>query len=179
MHITFRTLAALAATALAVAACGGDGRMAAQPPAPNAPPALAAIGDQTINQDMSTAAIPFDVSDDQTAAASLTVTASSSDETLISNEGITLAGSGGSRTVMVTPAEAAVGSAMVSLTVADSAGLSATRSFRVTVNAVNVPFTPYAFDTFADPEGADARSLLGFTLNNDSDDRPDAFDPLF
>lgn len=175
MHTLMRPLIALTATALAVAGCGGG---SGSSPSPDAPPSLSAIADVAVNQDTSSTAIPFAVRDDRTAAGSLTVTASSSDTTVIPVEGITLAGGGTNRTVMVTPMETAIGAATVSLTVVDAAGLSTTRSFRVTVNAVNVAFTRWTFDMFSDAEGADSRSLLGFTLTNDSDDQPDAFDSL-
>ena len=65
-----------------------------------------------------------------------------------------------------------------SVTVADAAGLATTRTFRVTVNAVNVAFTTWTFEMYADPETAVSRSLLGFTLQNDAEDQPDAFDSL-
>ena len=175
MTTSMRALFALAATAFAVAGCGGGGGSS---PSPDAPPTLSAIADLTLNQDTASAAIPFTVTDDRTAAASLAVTVSSSDTSLIPTEGITLAGTGTNRTLMVTPTEASTGSATVSVTVADAAGLSATRTFQVSVNAVNVAFTSWAFEMFTDAEAGDARSLLGFTLQNDADDRPEAFDPL-
>jgi hypothetical protein len=139
---------------------------------------MSAIADVAINQDTPSAALAFAVLDDRTGAGSLTVSASSSDTTVIPTEGITLGGGGTNRTVMVTPMETAVGSSTVSLTVVDAAGLSTTRSFQVTVNAVNIAFTQWMFDMYSDGEGADSRSLLGFTLTNDSDDQPDAFDSL-
>lgn len=176
MMTSLRFVLALTATALAVAGCGGGGYDSSQ--SSDAPPTLAAIADLTINQDLSSAAIPFTVSDDRTGAANLVVTASSSHSALIPVEAIALAGGGSNRTVTVTPVDAAFGSAMVSIKVADAAGQTTTRSFRVTVNAVNVAFTPWTFDMFTDAENADARSLRGFTLTNDSDDQPDAFDSL-
>ena len=176
MTTSMRQLVALAAAALAVAGCGGGGGDSS--PSPDAPPTLSAIADLTLSQDTASAALPFTVADDRTAAASLAVTVSSSDTSLIPTEGITLAGTGTNRTLMVTPAEASAGSATVSVTVADAAGLSATRTFQVSVTAVNVAFTSWAFEMFVDAEGADSRSLLGFTLQNDAEDRPEAFDPL-
>jgi hypothetical protein len=176
-----RSLLTLTATALAVAGCGGGGYSSSPtdpPTTADAPPTLSAIADVTINQDTPTPAIMFTVADDRTDAASLVVASSSSDPTLIPDESIVLAGGSGNRTVTITPAEAAVGSATVSLTVEDAAGLSTTRTLLVTVNAVNVAFTPWIFDTFAEGENEEARSLLGFTLNNDSEDQPDAFDSL-
>jgi hypothetical protein len=176
MKTLMRPLIALTATALAVAGCGGGGSGSSQ--SPNAPPTMSALADLAINQDTASTAVTFAVTDDRTAADSLTVSASSSDTNVIPAEGITLAGAGTNRSVMVTPLETAVGSSMVSLTVVDAAGLSTTRSFTVTVNAVNLPFTPWMFDMYSDVEGADSRSLLGFTLTNDSEDQPDAFDSL-
>ena len=109
---------------------------------------------------------------------SLVVSASSSDTSLIPLEGITFGGGSCSRTMTITPSEASTGTASVSVTVADAAGLSTTRTFRVTVNAVNVAFTTWTLEMYADPETAVSRSLLGFTLQNDAEDQPDAFDSL-
>jgi hypothetical protein len=170
-----RPVIALAATAFVVAGCGG-GSDSSQ--SPDAPPSMSAIADVSLNQDSASSAIPFAVTDDRTGAGSLTVTANSSDTSVIPDEGITLAGGGTDRTVTVMPMESAVGAATVSLTVVDAAGLATTRSFRVTVNAVNVAFTPWTFDMFSDAEEADARPMVGFTLTNDSEDQPDAFDSL-
>ena len=179
MITSMRALFALTATALAVAGCGGGGGGGDDDSqTPDAPPSLSAIADLTLNQDTASAAIPFDVADDRTAPGSLVVSASSSDPALVPSDGIMIGGSGGNRTVTITPAEAVAGTASVSLTVADAAGLSTTRTFLVTINAVNVAFTPWAFEMYGDPEGADPRSLLGFTLTNDAEDKPEAFDSL-
>ena len=62
----------------------------------------------------------FTVSDVETDAASLLVTASSSDQTLLPDGNIVLGGSGANRTVMLTPAADANGSAVVTLTVTDA-----------------------------------------------------------
>jgi hypothetical protein len=177
MNTSMRSFIVLTATAFAVAGCGGGGG-GSDPQSPDAPPSMSAIGDLTIAQDTSSAAIPFDIGDDRTASGNLSVSVSSSDSSLIPDWGIVLGGSGSNRTVTVTPAEAAVGSATVSLTVADAAGLTTTRSFLVTVNALNVAFTTWTFEMYADPESANSRSLLGFTLQNDAEDQPEAFDSL-
>ena len=178
MITSMRSLLTLTATALAVAGCGGGGGRDGDSQAPDAPPSLSAIADLTIPQDSSSAAVPFDVADDRTAAASLIVSVSSSDPGVVPVEGILLGGGGGNRTMTITPAEASTGTATVSVTVADAAGLSTTRAFLVTVNAVNVAFTSWTFEMYTDSETADSRSLLGFTLQNDAEDQPDAFDSL-
>jgi hypothetical protein len=178
MITSMRSLITLTATALAVAGCGGGGGYDDDSQEPDAPPSLSAIADLMLAQDSSSAAIPFAVADDRTAAGSLIVSASSSDPDVIPVEGIVLGGGGGNRTMTITPAEASSGTSTVSVTVADAAGLSTTRTFLVTVNAVNVAFTSWTFEMYADPETADSRSLLGFTLQNDAEDQPDAFDSL-
>ena len=62
----------------------------------------------------------------------LTVTAASSDTTLLATSGLVLGGSGANRTVTATPAAGRTGIATVTLTVSDGA-LSATTTFRLTV----------------------------------------------
>ena len=178
MTTSMRSLFALTATALAVAGCGGGGGYGGDSPSPDAPPSMSAFADLTLAQDSSSAAIPFDIADDRTAAGSLAVSASSSETSLLPVEGITFGGGAGSRTMTITPSEASTGTASVSVTVADAAGLSTTRTFRVTVNAVNVAFTTWTFEMYKDAETAASRSLLGFTLQNDAEDQPDAFDSL-
>lgn len=90
----------------------------------------------TINEDTPTGALPFTVGDVETALGSLTVTAASTNLTVVPLSGITFGGSGSARTVQVTPAANQFGTATVTLTVSDGT-LTATDSFFVTVNAVN------------------------------------------
>jgi hypothetical protein len=100
----------------------------------NTPPTITAIADQTITAGSSTGTLAFTVGDAQIAAGSLTVTASSSNSTLVPNANIVLGGSGANRTVAVTPAGSQTGTATITLTVSDGT-LSTSTSFSVTVNA--------------------------------------------
>ncbi|QEI10875.1 tandem-95 repeat protein [Cellvibrio japonicus] len=100
-------------------------------------PTLSAIGNRTINEDASTGAIAFTLGDEETPAANLTVTATSSNATLIPNANIQLGGSGTNRTINVTPAANAFGSATITVRVTDAHGGQAQQSFTVTVNAVD------------------------------------------
>jgi len=102
----------------------------------NDAPTISAIAAQSISEDAATAAIPFTVGDVETAAASLVVTRASSNTTLLPLAGIVLGGSGANRTVTLTPAANRNGTATVTLTVSDGA-LTASRSFTLTVKAVN------------------------------------------
>ncbi|MCF7730620.1 MAG: hypothetical protein K9N23_02990 [Akkermansiaceae bacterium] len=100
----------------------------------NTPPTISTVADQSITANTSTAVLAFTVGDNQTAAADLTVTAGSSNTTLVPNSNIVLGGSGANRTVRVTPAANQTGTATVTLTVSDGS-LTATSTFVVTVTA--------------------------------------------
>ena len=104
----------------------------------NTPPTITAVANQVIVEDTPTAALAFTVGDGQTAAASLVVTASSSNPSLVPNNGAALAlgGSGASRTMTVTPQPNANGQSTITLSVNDGL-LTTTTSFLLTVTAVN------------------------------------------
>ncbi|HZF25253.1 MAG TPA: hypothetical protein VEZ88_03250 [Steroidobacteraceae bacterium] len=177
MSIPIRLGLLLAASV--VAGCGGNGGRMATPAPVDAPPALTVIADQSLDQDTSTAALPFGVSDRETAAAGLAVSATSSDTSVIAPEGLVLDGSGATRTLTITPVEAAFGNATISMSVRDGAGQSVARSFVVTVKPVYVSFTQFTTDTFGATEDSQVRTLQGFTLDSDADENPAAFDGVF
>ncbi|MCG3148782.1 MAG: hypothetical protein PCFJNLEI_02229 [Verrucomicrobiae bacterium] len=102
----------------------------------NTPPTITPPSNQSLNANTSTGPLAVTVGDSQTAAGSLTLSASSSNTSLVPNSGITFGGSGSSRTVTVTPAANQSGTATITLTVSDGS-LSANTSFTVTVNTVN------------------------------------------
>jgi uncharacterized repeat protein (TIGR02543 family) len=104
----------------------------------NAVPTITQVADQTIFANESTGALSFTVADAETAAESLTVTAESSDESVVSSAaGLDLGGSGNDRTIAITPVAGASGTSTVTITVSDGGGSSATTSFVVTVNALS------------------------------------------
>jgi Ca2+-binding RTX toxin-like protein len=109
-------------------------------------PTIGQIANQTIAEDGSTGAIAFTVDDLETAAGNLTLTASSSNTTLLPAENIVLGGSGGDRTVTLTPMANQFGTAMITLTVTDADGGIKTRSFQLNVNSVNDPPTISAIE---------------------------------
>jgi len=104
------------------------------PPASNAAPTISDIANQTINAGSNTGALAFTVGDAETAAASLTVTRSSSNTTLVPTANVVLGGSGANRTVTVTPASGQTGTATITVTVSDGS-LTASDTFVVTVAA--------------------------------------------
>lgn len=106
----------------------------------NTPPTISTIANQTITAGTSAGPLTFTVSDAQTAAASLTLSASSSNPTLVPNANISLGGTGANRTVKITPAANQGGTATVALQVSDGQATAST-SFLVTVNPVVKPTT--------------------------------------
>lgn len=131
----------------------------------NTPPTISDVGNQTTNEDTSTVAIPFTISDAETAAGSLVVTAASSNTTLVPTGSVVLGGSGANRTVTVTPAANASGTTTITLTVRDATGATASDSFVVTVLAVND--APVASNDAAATNGTTSVSIN--VLANDTD----------
>lgn len=103
----------------------------------NSAPTIASISSQSVNEDGVLGPVGFSVSDAQTAAGSLVVTASSGNTALISNSAMQVGGSGGNRNITVNPGANQSGKALVTMTVTDAQGAMANRSFWVKVNPVN------------------------------------------
>lgn len=108
--------------------------------AAGAAPTMAAIGDVTIAEDGVTGAVAVTIADADTAASSLTVSVLSANAALVPNTAAALAlgGSGANRTLVVTPAANQSGAASITVTVSDGTQ-SASRTFLLTVSAVNDP----------------------------------------
>jgi hypothetical protein len=98
----------------------------------DAPPVISAISNLVIAVGTQTPAIPFTISDQDTPITNLTVSASSSDQTIVTNAGIVLGGSGGNRTVTVTPLASQAGTVTITLTVSDGFA-SDSSSFQLSV----------------------------------------------
>jgi hypothetical protein len=99
----------------------------------NTAPTISDIADQTIFSSAPTSALAFTVSDPETPVTSLTVSGTSSNQTLIPNSNIVFGGADTNRTVTITPAANQIGSATITVTVTDSGGASTSVSFALTV----------------------------------------------
>ncbi len=106
-------------------------------PSANTAPTITTIANQTIPEDTVLGPLNFTVGDAETAAASLIVTALSTNETLLPNANIVLGGSGASRTITLTPAPNRSGVTLVSLTVRDASSGAVNMNFTVTVSSAN------------------------------------------
>jgi len=103
----------------------------------NDAPTLSALATQTTSLGVPLAAIPFTVGDVETSPASLIVFAASSNPALLAPTGIVLGGSGANRTVTLLPVAGQIGSATVTLVVADGA-LTSQTSFTLNVQSLPV-----------------------------------------
>ena len=99
----------------------------------NDAPTITTIANQTINKDTATMALPVTVGDEETPPASLTVSGSSSSQTLVPNANVVVGGNGAIRTVTVTPAPGGSGTATITVTVSDGS-LTNSTAFLLTVN---------------------------------------------
>jgi len=102
----------------------------------NDPPVISDIADQVTDEDTPSAVIPFTISDLETDADDLEITAWTRELDLYINENIVLGGSGTNRTVQVTPNPNQFGKGSIVIRVEDGEE-KVWRSFALTVNPVN------------------------------------------
>ena len=109
----------------------------------NDTPTVTAITDQTITEDSVMGPLIFSIGDIETPVGSLLVTASSSNQALISDAQLVLGGAGIDRTVQATPVLNQSGTAAITITVGDGTDTTTT-IFNLTVTPLNDP--PTAMD---------------------------------
>ncbi len=143
----------------------------------NTSPTISSIVDQAVPANGATGVIGFTVNDGETAAGSLTVTATSANTTLVPNgsPSIVLGGSGASRTITVTPVVGQQGSTLITVTVSDGVNSSYT-TFTLSVGAPSIsavadqftltgtPTTAIPF-TVGDAETPNALTVVGSSSN--------------
>lgn len=130
-------------------------------PAVNHRPECSWIADQRTTPGVAVTGIAFTIGDYETATNSLTVTAASSNPTLLPLSNITLGGSGASRTVSLAPVAGQSGIATITLTIDDGTKTFAT-AFTLTVAATvpgNTPPTVQAVPGGILPSGTPHGSL--------------------
>ena len=102
-------------------------------------PTISAITAQTVPPNQSTAPILFTVTDHETEASNLVLTASCSNSGLLVEEDIMFGGDGTNRTVQITPEPGASGTDTITITVIDSVGGMNSTTFTVEVIPVSNP----------------------------------------
>ena len=111
----------------------------------NAPPTISTILNKTTDEDVPTGAIAFAIGDIETEATNLVVTVTSSNPTLVGEDGLVVGGSQSNRTLTITPKANQFGTTMITVSVSDGL-VESSRSFMLTVQSVNDPpgLTPIA-----------------------------------
>jgi subtilisin-like proprotein convertase family protein len=158
----------------------GDWVLVLDSVAGNSPPTISDIPNQSTPVNTPTPAISFTIQDAQTPAGSLTLGKSSSNATLVPTNNIVFGGSGGSRTITITPASSQTGTSTIIVNVSDGTN-STSDTFVLTVTGVNTPPTitglaaqtinedattgPLSF-TIGDAETPAASLALGKTSSN-------------
>ncbi len=132
-------------------------------PAANTAPTIGAIANVSTTTGTATPAISFTLADGETPAYAIWLSASSDNQTLLPNANVVLGGSGGARTITLTPAPNQTGTATISLTASDSI-LTTTRAFVLTVSPPSGGGgggSAQLFVTTLKPEGASVSSGSG------------------
>ncbi len=104
----------------------------------NTPPVISAISDQSTFENVNAGPISFTISDAESPAQSLIITATSSNQTLVPNGNIVISGSGSSRTATIAPSASLTGNATITITLSDGID-SASESFLTTVDPTPIP----------------------------------------
>jgi Bacterial Ig domain/Calx-beta domain len=131
-------------------------------------PSIEDIPNQSTNED-TVKNVMFNLGDD-TGSLIAMVTGTSSNTTLVPNANLMFSGSGGSRTLQITPAANQSGTTTITVTVTATNGRTATDSFDLTVNAANDPpaGTDNTVSTAEDTAYTFTAADFGFTDPNDS-----------
>jgi hypothetical protein len=130
----------------------------------NQPPVISQVPDQTINEDSSGVALPFQVGDLETSAGNLTLAASSSNTNIIPINHISFGGSGSNRTVSFFPATDEHGVAIITITVTDAGGSAALQSFQIIILSINdAPVFSKGPDQVV-PEDAGPQTVLNWAV---------------
>jgi len=140
----------------------------------NDAPTISNIPNRNTGQNASTGPIAFTVNDVESSGSSLTLSAISSNPTLVPPSGIVFGGSGSSRTITLTPAQFQNGSSTITITVRDPDGSVASDSFVLSVTEANIPPTLDLPANLAlnEDAGPQTVSLSGISAGGASENQP-------
>jgi uncharacterized repeat protein (TIGR01451 family) len=134
----------------------------------NTAPTVTSPGNQTVLEGGTSAVLDVTVADAETSAAALGLAASSSDQAIVPNGNVALGGSDATRTVQVTPATNAFGSATITLTVTDANSGTGTATFTVDVTPVNDAPRLQVLGDRTHPSGTSGlQTVVGFVTSVD------------
>ena len=101
------------------------------------PTFTAVVANRTIREDAGSTNFTFSIADVETALSNLTVTATSTNTTLVPNGNLTLSGTTANRTLNLTAVTNLSGTSLISIIVTDGGSATATNNFLLTVLSVN------------------------------------------
>lgn len=130
----------------------------------NTAPILTPPSNQVIDEDDFLVATPFGVEDAETAEDNLIITAESSNQSLVPDSGIVLAGTGGNRSIQLTPQQDAFGTTTIQITIRDEGGRTDTDSFVLTVTSINDLPAMSAIPSQATP--INVAKVVNFTISD-------------
>ena len=132
----------------------------------NTYPQISGLSDQSTDEDV-TAAFSFNITDAESAAADLTISAVSSDENILANGSIGLTNTDGVVAVSAAPLANANGSLTITFYVSDPQGLQQTQTINFSVNAVNDEPTANADAVSTDEDTSTTINVLANDSNPD------------
>ncbi|MEO1202565.1 MAG: hypothetical protein AAFX10_07655 [Pseudomonadota bacterium] len=165
-----KSLIALAIAGSLLAACDSDGGR----PAPvDRSPAVSNIADQAVVANGTSGPIAFTIDDED--PTSVVVEAYSDEESVVADAGLTLGGSGASRTIAVQPVVDTLGDSTISILVRDAGGQASETAFDVQIVPEVKSMQSFARDAFLSDENADPALInaVEFLQDADADDFTD------
>jgi len=142
----------------------------------NQRPTISPISDKTVLVDNRSETIPFSVSDPETSAERLTVTANSNNTSLLPNDNIGLSGTSTDHALVLAPVDGMTGMARITVTVTDNAGASTYTQFVLTVQS-SIGSRAIVRDVYGKTADSAPIVVTHVEVTEDSDD-PAAFDDL-
>ncbi|MFO1005951.1 MAG: Ig-like domain-containing protein [Planctomycetaceae bacterium] len=131
-------------------------------------PSISQIADQIVPEDTVLGPLSFTISDAETPADLLTITAISSNPALIPNANLVLAGSGTDRTITLTPSANQFGGPVTITLTLDDGTSTVQMTFQVVIQPVNdTPVLSPA--TFTIPENSPNGTVVGAVIASDAD----------
>ena len=103
----------------------------------NDAPTIEDIQSQTIDEDGDFGPLEFSIGDVDDNVNTLTLSATSSDQSLVANDSFSFGGTGASPTIAFTPVADAFGAVTITITVEDDEGAASHDQFNLTINALN------------------------------------------
>ena len=168
MQLVTKRVICLAGVAL-LSACGGGNDADDTTQALNNPPQISAASDlELFGNDAGETSVA--VSDDATAPDELTITAVSDNPAVVPSSAVLVTGAGESRTVSIAPGTDTLGSAQITLTVTDEAGLADSTDFLVTVSLAQVSVSDFVRTAFQQPADAQPTPINTLEFVNDAQD---------